>query len=316
MRRKRARRRDHDAQEASEPVEQEDSAVEDEIAGVDLEPPSSSAVSGAGQSEDGQSPDEQSADGQSADGGPSQPGQEPEAASIESDTSESDTAGSETAPGASAESVAIHDREPLPDTEVAAVGPAQKEQTAEEPVAEAPEPEAPAPEAPAPKADESQVGPAELEALGRELERSLTGASQPPKQGGGIPNIEAPPPPAINATPEDILGVPTQTFGGEKAPQDDQKPSASAAAVELAKQGGPPPMEEFEERAQMASEVLRATGHGDRSHRIDQGSSGESHGEADAPPSDEDLSDDADRNVRFSEDVTISSRRKRKLFGR
>jgi hypothetical protein len=177
----------------------------------------------------------------------------------------------------------------------------------------------PEPEDSTTEVEEPQVGAAELEALGRELERSLSGGIEPdpPQRGGGIPNIEAPPPPVMNATPEDILGVPTQSFGMEKEPDEPQKPAASAASVDLAKQGGSPPMEGFEERAQMASEVLRATGHTDRRHRIDMPS-------GDAPPDDDsrDLpeddpsGDDDDRNVRFSEDVTISSKRKRKLFGR
>jgi hypothetical protein len=280
MRRKRARRRDQDAQEASEPVEQEDSVVEHEGGGDEEEPSVLPAIS--------ETPQPLAAGDHSADS-------ESQEASIDSGAESEKASEPETE----------HAPEPLTPAAQKDAPVGDDEPPAEQQIAAAPESQT-----------ESEVRPAELEALGRELERSLGGPEQsPPKHGGGIPIIEAPPPPAINATPEDILGVPTQTLGGEKAPEDDQKPAASAAAMELAKQGGPPPMEEFEERAQMASEVLRATGHGDRRHRIDQGASGASS-EDDQPTETEDPSDDVDRNVRFSEDVTISSKRKRKLFGR
>jgi hypothetical protein len=78
-------------------------------------------------------------------------------------------------------------------------------------------------------------------------------------------------------------------------------------------------MEAFEERSAMAKEVLRATSPQPRSSRRSRRRDAES---GDSPPADtaeDDKSEeDPDEDVRFSEDVTISAKRRqrRKLFGR
>ncbi|MGO9343504.1 MAG: hypothetical protein ACLP6E_13455 [Acidimicrobiales bacterium] len=160
---------------------------------------------------------------------------------------------------------------------------------------------------------QAKAGTVDLDALGRELEKSL----------GAKPDeapIAAPPPPDMNATPEDILGVPTQRvtidLADEKRSEPEPEHHAGAGAESIKGGGGPPPMEEYEERAQMAKEVLRATSDQPRSARRQPKPDGESSDAGDAeddePPGHED-------NVRFSEDLTFSSRssrKRRKLFGR
>ena len=118
----------------------------------------------------------------------------------------------------------------------------------------------------------------------------------------------------MNATPEDILGVQTQRVAFEADKPQEPEPAPRPAADVLKTGGGPAPMEEYEERAQMAKEVLRATsdqprGSRRRSKTEEQDSDAESS-EVEEP------SEETEQNVRFSEDLTISSRKRRKLFGR
>jgi len=104
-----------------------------------------------------------------------------------------------------------------------------------------------------------------------------------------------------------------QQVTDNESDEDPQKPVTLTGAGT-----GAAPMEAFEEKAQMAKEVLRAT------------SSQPSHasvpvsGHASVPASGSDPSagdeperpEERDEDVRFSEDLTISVKRRRKLFGR
>jgi hypothetical protein len=174
-----------------------------------------------------------------------------------------------------------------------------------EPVAE-PEPEvAEAPDEPGQPVQE----PVDLDALGRELEKSLGGGFD--SASGGA----APPPPGINATPEDILGVQTQRAASEPDQPSEAAPAPRPSADVLKTAGGPAPMEEYEERAAMAKEVLRATSDQPKSTRKHQKQPGEAS-EVQPTGDDEEPAPENEQDVRFSEDLTISSRKKRKRFGR
>jgi hypothetical protein len=119
----------------------------------------------------------------------------------------------------------------------------------------------------------------DLDVLGKELEKSL-GATAPAPVAAT---------PEINATPEEILGVVMNT---EESSASESKPQAPPA---------PQPAESPKSgvgHAAMATEVLRATT--DQAGKSDDADSEES----------------ADSKVRFSDDVTISPKKKRKLFGR
>jgi hypothetical protein len=158
----------------------------------------------------------------------------------------------------------------------------------------------------------------ELESLTKLLEQSLSGGSQ-----GPVPNVsttwtveEALAPPQINATPEDILGVQAQHLDPKEAAPQETAEGPEQGAQLPGSGTGAKPMEAFEERAQMAKEVLRATGNNPRSLRSDeQVSESRPHSEpvGEDEPSPE---EERDENVRFSEDLTISSKRRRRLFGR
>jgi hypothetical protein len=158
----------------------------------------------------------------------------------------------------------------------------------------------------------------DLDSLGRELERSITGGtSQTPSSPERSP---APPPPAMNATPEDILGLQTRSFEPVEEPTAADAPAKpSNAGATIVGAGGSKPMEAFEERTAMAKEVLRATSPQPRGSRRSRRRDTES---GDSPPADTaegDMSEeDPEEDVRFSEDVTISAKRRqrRKLFGR
>jgi hypothetical protein len=163
--------------------------------------------------------------------------------------------------------------------------------------------------APDEREQKPEVEQVDLDALGRELEKSL-GRSE------DVPAVAAPPPPGINATPEDILGVPTQRVTSEVEKPPEPVPDSRAASDVLKTAGGPPPMDEYEERAAMAKEVLRATSDQPKSARKQQRENAEG---SDAPASDDEEQEPAEeneQNVRFSEDLTISSKKRRKLFGR
>ncbi len=157
--------------------------------------------------------------------------------------------------------------------------------------------------------DQAKSPQIDLDALGRELEKSLGGGSEAASP--------APPPPDVNATPEDILGVPTHRVVFEAEHVKPPEPVAPPASEVPKAAGGPRPMDEYEERAQMANEVLRATADQPRSaqrraRNVDEGSGAEETEGAEHAPANED-------EVRFSEDLTISSRasrKRRKLFGR
>jgi hypothetical protein len=165
----------------------------------------------------------------------------------------------------------------------------------------------------------------ELEALTRELEKSLAGKEKteqsPVVEDDRAAEVTAPPPPEMNATPEDILGVPTNLTetGTEKVPTDEYTdiPTRSAEDV-LGVGSGPAPMDEFEERAALAKEVLRATSDQPRKARRKRENADTHPAEADEQSSDEGSQnvEEREEDVRFSEDFVISSRKKRKLFGR
>jgi hypothetical protein len=95
-----------------------------------------------------------------------------------------------------------------------------------------------------------------------------------------------------------------------------QEPEPARPAAEVLKTGsGPAPMEEYEERAQMAKEVLRATSDQPRGSR--RRSKADPESSAAEASEDEEPAEETEDNVRFSEDLTISSRKhRRKLFGR
>jgi len=137
---------------------------------------------------------------------------------------------------------------------------------------------------------------------------------------------DAPPPPAAGASPEDILGLQVQILDpadidSAKAGLTDPGPSdrgtpRSEPESSLSTTGGSPPMEDYEERAAMAKEVLRAGSDQARSGRRKT-----SKTEDTALPSEEALSEDPDADdseLRVSDDLTItaSKRDRRKLFGR
>jgi hypothetical protein len=170
--------------------------------------------------------------------------------------------------------------------------------------------------------------PAEdLDALGKMLERSLTGDSEgplPKVSASGQAGIDLSPnalPPDINATPEDILGVQTHQSSmrdlQEQAAQEAAAVTGDRPETTLSGTGGTKPMEAFEERSQMASEVLHATSNQNtrtptrteipkETAPNDSGDAGE----------DDQQPEERDEDVRFSEDLTISAKRRRRLFGR
>jgi hypothetical protein len=117
----------------------------------------------------------------------------------------------------------------------------------------------------------------DLDALSKELEKSLSSEST------AAPVAAAP---EINATPEEILGVVMKT----EAPSSPESPPQPTEAKEA------PTSNPQDGHAAMATEVLRAT--------TDQ---------ANKP---EDADEETDSKVRFSDDVTISAKKKRRLFGR
>jgi len=124
----------------------------------------------------------------------------------------------------------------------------------------------------------------------------------------------------MNATPEDILGLQTRSFESveKTTPTEAAEQPSDAGAKTREGPGGSKPMEAFEERAAMASEVLRATSDRPRSHRRHKHSEAESGDSPVDPDAREETEEDPDEDVRFSEDMTISSKRRprRKLFGR
>jgi len=117
----------------------------------------------------------------------------------------------------------------------------------------------------------------DLDALSKELEKSLSSESPP------LPVAAAP---EINATPEEILGVVMKT--DSPSPENPLQPTGIKEA---------PAPNPTDGHAAMATEVLRAS--------TDQVSNPDDAEEA-----------AADSKVRFSDDVTISAKKKRKLFGR
>jgi hypothetical protein len=158
----------------------------------------------------------------------------------------------------------------------------------------------------------------DLDSLGRELERSITGGtSQTPSPPERSP---APPPPAMNATPEDILGLQTRSFEPVEEPKPADAPAEpSNTGASIAGAGGSKPMEAFEERSAMAKEVLRATSPQPRGSRRSRRRDTETAESAPTETAESEKSEeDPDEDVRFSEDVTISAKRRqrRKLFGR
>jgi len=181
--------------------------------------------------------------------------------------------------------------------------------------AEAPRPVEPAITAPpAPGAEVSAGAGNDLDALGRMLERSLSGGTE-----GPLPTVL---PPDISATPEDILGVPTHHTAMQELQQqvtDNESDEDAPKPVTLSGAGtGAAPMEAFEEKAQMAKEVLRATS--SQPSHASVPSSGQasvpvSGGDPQAQPEPE-RPEEREEDVRFSEDLTISVKRRRKLFGR
>jgi hypothetical protein len=209
---------------------------------------------------------------------------------------------------------------------------------AESAVAQVPEDTTPEPESADPPkpaepetADPVTAGPRvsaepgdDLEALGRILERSLGGSTE-----GPLPTVSSPTqtidlstsvlPPDISATPEDILGVPTQHSAMQELQQqvtDNEGDEESPKPVTLSGAGtGAAPMEAFEERAQMAKEVLRATSSQPSHANVPVSGVAASGGENSAQEEPE-RTEERDEDVRFSEDLTISVKRRRKLFGR
>jgi hypothetical protein len=161
----------------------------------------------------------------------------------------------------------------------------------------------------------------DLDALGRMLEQSLGGSSKSPPPQVSVGEFVLDPgtagrPPEINATPEDILGVPTQHGAIQEmnAATVEQQETEARSAQNLGGTGtGAAPMEAFEQRAQMAKEVLRASSNqtspsGARASRpVDQDPS---------DPEEPAISEEVEQDVRFSEDLTISVKRRRRLFGR
>jgi hypothetical protein len=241
-----------------------------------------------------------------------------------------DEAAPETVPVAKPQAAPEPVQDPEPETRPETVQDAEPDTALETPQAAEPETASePVPDAepeimPGPVPDTKAVtdlpvkSSIDLDSLGRELERSITGGtSQTPSLPERSP---APPPPAMNATPEDILGLQTRSFEPVEEPTPADAPAEpSNAGASIAGAGGSKPMEAFEERSAMAKEVLRATGpqpRGSRRNRRRDTESGDS-APADAAES-EKSEENPDEDVRFSEDVTISAKRRqrRKLFGR
>lgn len=153
----------------------------------------------------------------------------------------------------------------------------------------------------------------DLDSLGQEIERSLAGSRQADEAQPARSQSSAAAPPSRSATPEDILGLQTQLYEQveeSKPATDPEVPSSTRDSS--AETGGSPPMENFEGRAAMAKEVLRATSDQTRKSRRMQ----KAETSDDSPP--EETEAPTDENVRFSEDLTISAkkRQRRKLFGR
>jgi hypothetical protein len=181
-----------------------------------------------------------------------------------------------------------------------------------------PEPEV----APVTTSEVSAAAGNDLDALGRMLERSLSGGTE-----GPLPTVL---PPGISATPEDILGVPTQHTAMQELQQqvtDNESDEDPQKHVTLSGAGtGAAPMEAFEEKAQMAKEVLRATSSqpshagvpvsGHTSVPVSGHASGPASGGDPAAQEESERPEERDEDVRFSEDLTISVKRRRKLFGR
>jgi hypothetical protein len=198
---------------------------------------------------------------------------------------------------------------------------ADRSETLDEDVLVAPSgriPAGPAPEGLAP-AEEGMAEPShDLDSLGREIERNLAGSSSSEKLSPAQAQSKAILPPSRNATPEDILGMNTQLYEQVEESPPAEHPEGSPTSNFIGSEtGGPPPMEDFEERAAMAKEVLRATS--DQSRRSRKPPKAEATGEpAEETGAPEELGDVADENVRFSEDFTISAKKRprRKLFGR
>jgi hypothetical protein len=156
----------------------------------------------------------------------------------------------------------------------------------------------------------------DLDSLGHEIERSLKGAGSAQQAQPVRAQSNAAAPPSRNATPEDILGLQTQRSEQTEEPRPTGDPEGPSSTQGLsAETRGSPPMEDFEERSAMAKEVLRATS--DQTRRSRRVSKVETADEA-SPLEAEETEDVADENVRFSEDFTISAKKRarRKLFGR
>ncbi|MFZ0668195.1 MAG: hypothetical protein WAM97_20780 [Acidimicrobiales bacterium] len=139
----------------------------------------------------------------------------------------------------------------------------------------------------------------------------------------------APLPPVVSATPEEILGIERPMVN-----QDDLEDAASHSAAKeavasqpvasaheaepIASEVGSNDTWGFEDRAAMATEVLGATSK-DRSGRTKAGADNSITNVPDlSVDSEEDLLGDVNGtgdDVKVTEDVTIGSRRRRKLFG-
>jgi hypothetical protein len=160
------------------------------------------------------------------------------------------------------------------------------------------------------KPELSEGSDLDLETLAQQLEISLAGGANDAPSSSGA----APPPPEMNATPEDILGVPTQRASFEDDKSEEPEPAPGPAADVPNAGGRTAPMEGYEERAAMAKEVLRATSEQPKGHRRQSAEAGEGDR---AAADDTEPSDEREQDVRFSEDLTISSRKsRRKLFKR
>ncbi len=121
----------------------------------------------------------------------------------------------------------------------------------------------------------------------------------------------------MNATPEDILGVPTHRVVFEAENVKVPEPAATPVAEVQKTPSGPQPMDEYEERARRwrtrfcaPPRISRGVRRGAREIHEEGSGAAELEGEELAPVHED--------NVRFSEDLTISSRsrKRRKLFGR
>jgi hypothetical protein len=177
--------------------------------------------------------------------------------------------------------------------------------------------------APADAADESSAdrasGPVgvtnDLDSLGEQLARSIEGG---PTTGNPAPQQDLPPP-ATNATPEEILGLQAQSIEAKDEPAAPPPVDNPAAVAKAGAPGGTSQKQGYEEHAAMANEVLRA--HSDQPRSTDRPQPVEA--ENPESPSDEETKEKEvvegpDGDVRYSEDMTISAKRRprRKLFGR